>query len=150
MSTSNDGIPMKFIAMFHKPLLDAITNLINNTIDKQQYPTTLKETKIIPLLKQHKNPNDPKSYRGINLSPALAKILDKTYQIQITNHLIDNQLLTQHHHGNVRGASTTTALLTLIDTWTQSLEKGNDLLTLLVDQSAAFRYCRTQNPDKKT
>ena len=39
---------------------------------------------------------------------------------------------------NVRGASTTTALLTLLDTWTQSLERGDDLLTLLVDQSVAF------------
>ena len=38
----------------------------------------------------------------------------------------------------MRGASITTALLSLIDTWTQALEKGNDMLTLLVDQSTAF------------
>ena len=112
--------------------------MVNNTINTQQYPQSLKETKMIPILKLNKNPNDPNSYRGINLSPALAKILDKTYQIQLTEHLIENQLLSQHHHGNVRGASTTTALLTLIDTWSQALDKGIDMLTLLVDQSAAF------------
>ena len=138
MSSSNDKIPMKFISLFHKPLLKSLTTLVNNTIITQQYPNSLKETKIIPLLKPGKNPNDPKSFRGINLSPALSKIIDKTYQLQLSEHLIQNNLISQHHHGNVRGASTTTALLTLLDTWTQSLERGDDLLTLLVDQSAAF------------
>ena len=31
ISTSNDGIPMKFISLFHKPLLNSITTLVNNT-----------------------------------------------------------------------------------------------------------------------
>ena len=138
MSTSNNEIPIKFISLYHKPLQNAITKLINNTITTQQYPTTLKETKIIPLLKPGKNPTNPKSYRGINLCPALSKIIDKAYQTQLSQHMVQNDLISQHHNGNVRGASTTTALLTLLDTWIQSLEKGEDLLTLLVDQSTSF------------
>ena len=138
MSSSNDGMPMKLISLYHQQLLKSITKMINNTITTQQYPNILKETKIIPLLKPGKPPSDPKSYRGINLSPAISKLIDKTYQTQLTQHLIENDLISQHHHGNVRGTSTTTALLTLLDTWTQALENGKDMLTLLVDQSAAF------------
>ena len=129
---------MKFISQFHRPLIKAITNMINQSIILSQYPQTLKETKIIPLLKPHKNPTNSNSYRGINLTPALDKIMDKVLQIQITEHLIKSQLLTHHHHGNVKGASTTTALLTLMDTWAHSLQSGNDMVTLLVDQSAAY------------
>ena len=64
--------------------------------------------------------------------------MDKTMQNQLTKHLVDNQLITHQHHGGVRGSSTTTALVTLLDTWASNLEDGVDTATLLIDQSAAY------------
>ena len=129
---------MKIISIFNKPLAKALIRLVNLTISQGQYPNNLKITRVIPILKPQKEPTSTESYRFINLTPAIGKLIDKTIQTQLTHHLIENQLLSHHHHGNVRGCSTTTALTTLIDTWATNMQAGHDITTLLVDQSSTF------------
>ena len=122
-----------------QPTIDqALLNIINTTFGTAQYTKCLKTAKVIPLLKEGKPPTDPLSYRGVNILPAVGKIIDYMMTNQITQHLETNNLLLQHHHGCVKGRSTISAILTMIHTWSKDLEDGKHSASLILDQSAAY------------
>ena len=137
-SSAMDGISMKFLQRIKEPLLDVILHMVNTAIIQSNYPKSLKQTKVLPLLKKDKDPTNVDSYRGINIIPTLAKIIDKTILIQISNHLESTKLIPHQHHGGIPHKSTATALIELIDTWTESLENGQDSIALIMDQSKAY------------
>ena len=137
-SSSLDGLSMKYLNKIRYPLTEAILHLVNNVIISTKYPTPLKMTKIIPLFKKGKDPTKPASYRGVNLVPSLAKIIDKIMLNQLMKHLEKNELIPHHHHGGVPHKSTATAMTTLIDSWTNSIESGKDAIALIIDQSMAY------------
>ena len=62
----------------------------------------------------------------------------KTLQTQLAQHLTDDNLATHHHHRGVKGQTTTSALLSLLDTWSTIMEQEVDMITLLIVQSAAY------------
>ena len=137
-STGVDGISMKTIKNLQKPLEQPILNLINSTFGTTEYPSNLKQSKVIPLLKKGKPENIPTSYRGINLLPALGKIIDKIVYNQLLKHLELNNLIPENHHGGIQQRSTVTATATLIDKWANNLENNIDTAILIIDQSAAY------------
>ena len=57
---------------------------------------------------------------------------------QLVHHLHSNKLIPHHHHGGFNQKSTVTALTTLIDTWANCLESGEDAIAIAMDQSKAF------------
>ena len=73
--------------------------MINSSISTTIYPKGLKTSKVLPLLKKDKPPNNPESYRGINILPAIGKIQDKILSSQIQKFLADNDLIAPNHHG---------------------------------------------------
>ena len=56
----------------------------------------------------------------------------------MVNHMAENNLLTNDRHGFRSGRSCTTQLLSVIETWTDQLEKGMDIDVLYFDFSKAF------------
>ena len=115
--------------------------MINQTIKTSTYPETLKTAKVLPLYKVStppKSQSDPNSYHGININNSLEKILDKVILKQILTYLVQNELIHESHHGSVKGRSTTTAVATIIDTWTNLVENGEEVAAMAMDQSAAY------------
>ena len=137
-STGIDNISLKTIKQILPVIKHQILHLINTTINSGIYPKSLKCAKIIPILKPNKPQNNPLSYRCVNILPSMAKIIDRTVNSQLTNHLIENNLLLHQHNGGIRGRGTMTAVLSMLDEWVYSLEKGEDSAVLILDQSAAF------------
>ena len=56
----------------------------------------------------------------------------------MVNHMAENNLLTNDQHGFWSGRSCTTQLLSVIEAWTDQLEKGMDIDALYFDFSKAF------------
>ena len=129
---------MKTLKEIFKSIEGAVLNLINTSISTSKYPTNLKTSKAIPLLKQNKKPQDPQGYRLINLLPSLSKILDKVIYKQILEYLDINSIIPHQHHGGRKGRSTITSVSTMLDTWALNHEKGQDLAVIVLDQSAAY------------
>ena len=69
----------------------------------------LKIIKILPISKKDNDLLLTKSWRPINIVPALSKIIEKVLAIQIFNHLMRNKLIHFNHHGSIPGKSTQTA-----------------------------------------
>ena len=63
-SAANDEISIKLLKKIKDPLVPIFQHLVNMTIISSHYPTPLKFTKIVPLLK--KDQTVMKSYRGVN------------------------------------------------------------------------------------
>ena len=49
-----------------------------------------------------------------------------------------NNIILQQHHGAIKGRSTMTAVLSMLDEWAESLENGEDTTILVLDQSAVY------------
>ena len=137
-STGVDELSLKTLKNLQPTIDAALLNIVNTTIGTAKYPTALKTAKVIPLLKEGKTPTDPLSYRGVNILPSVGKIIDSVINKQIIQHLETNQLFLQHHHGCIKGRSTITAILTMIDSWTKDLEQGLHSASIILDQSAAY------------
>ena len=140
-SAGIDGLSTKFLKKVFKQIEHQILHMINQSILTGIYPETLKTAKVLPLFKNSNPPksqSDPGSYRGINILNSLGKILDKVLLRQVLSYLIDNELIHESHHGSVKGRSTTTAIATIIDTWTNLIEQGNEVAAVAMDQSAAY------------
>ena len=100
-----------------------LLHLVNTTIMMSKYPKLLKIAKIVPLLKKDKDETQTSSYRGVNLIPAITKVIDKTILEQLMKHLESNNLIPHQHHGGVNNHGTATALATVIDSWTFKMEQ---------------------------
>jgi hypothetical protein len=73
-------------------LATIITPILNEAIDKHEYPDSLKVTKLIELYKK-KNKQLPENYRPISLLPIIAKIFDTIINNQIMNHLTTHNII---------------------------------------------------------
>ena len=90
----------------------------------------MKATQIIPPYKKGKYPTSTIAYRGVKIIPFISKIVDKVLLKQIMKHLENHDLIPHHHHGGVPGKSTASTMVTLIDSWTKSLESGDDSMSM--------------------
>ena len=89
-STGIDDLSLKTLKNLQPTIDQALLNIINTTFGTAKYPNCLKTAKVIPLLKEGKPPTDPLSYRGVNILPAIGKIIDSMIKNQITQHLETN------------------------------------------------------------
>ena len=137
-STGVDSISTRTLKNLNKALEAPILNLVNLIITQNIYPDNLKLAKAVPLLKQGKLTTDPLSYRAVNLLPALSKIVDRVIAEQFTKFLSDNDAIPYQHHGGIKSKSTVTAIMTLIDQWTEAIENGEKTAVIIIDQSAAY------------
>ena len=69
---------------------------------------------------------------------SLGKIIDRIVLKQILQYLIENQLISEAHHGAIKGKSTMTAVATIVDQWSTLVEDGVEVAGIALDQSAAY------------
>ena len=137
-SSGVDGVSIKTLKRILKPIAPTMLNLVNTCMTTAEYPKNLKTARVIPLLKKDKPPTDPLSFRAINILPSIGKIIDRIINKQITRHLVSNNLLLQQHNGSIKGRSTMSAVLTMLDEWSEDLENHKNNAILILDQSAAY------------
>ena len=137
-SAGMEGITVKSLKRIIKPLYAPILNLVNTCITTASYPDSLKTARVVPLLKSGKNHNEATSYRAINILSSIRKIIYRIINKQLIRHLTTNKLIIHQHHGTIKGRSTMTALVSMLDEWAEALENGESNAILVLDQLAAY------------
>ena len=137
-STARDMISTKTLKSATKSLVPLLLKLVNNSIKQATFPENLKEAKVIPIKKKDKDKLLPSAWRPVNLLPAVGKIIEKVIIKQVTNHLIDNKVIPDNHHGATRGKSTITALASIQDKLLELRDKNQETILLILDQSKAY------------
>jgi hypothetical protein len=84
---------IKDLADFLPPIL---TPLFNASIDENEYPDSLKYTKLIELYKTG-DKTLPSNYRPISLLPIIAKLLDTIINNQLMDYLLEQKMISPTH-----------------------------------------------------
>ena len=110
--------------------------LFRKSIDTGKLPISWKDAHISSAYKSGEK-FLPKNYRPISLTSIVRKCLEKLVRDQITTHMEDNNLLT-NHHGFIKTKSCMTQLLESIEKWTELLDQGYSVDVIYLNFQKAF------------
>ena len=89
----------------------------------QQIPDIRKCANISPIYKKGRK-DEVNNYRPVSLTCILCKILESIIRDKVKEHFISNKLFTNRQFGFLKGRSTVTQLLQILDDWTEASESG--------------------------
>lgn len=136
-SPGNDGINLKAFKHVMVYLLPCIVYLINLSLKKGEFPTRLKEAKVIPLHKGGSK-TDPSNWRPISILPLFAKLYEKVMHRRLYNHLTTYGFLSDTQFGFRKNHSAIHAVQHLTDFINVALEKSVLVLSVFIDFRKAF------------
>ena len=129
---------MKIVKKLSPAIIPHITYLINCIIKTETYPTILKLSRILPILKPDKSLDKIDSYRPINNLSVRDKIVEQFFQDQINDFISLHDIIVEEHHGSRKDHSTLTALSLLNHTLINNYHSGKISTVIQTDLSATF------------
>jgi len=136
-STGSDGLNIQTLKLCCPVILPFLTHIFNCCLSESVFPASWKLANVMPIPKVS-NPKEYKDLRPISILTALVKILEKIMWRQVTEYLVQNDILPSVQSGFRAGYSSTTALLSVTDDIFCSLDSGQLSLLILLDYSKAF------------
>ena len=129
-------------------LLPYLTHLFNFLLQNSLYPELWKRALVRPIPKV-KSPVSPSDFRPISLLCSGSKVMERIVFEQVVDYLETNHLLDDFQSAYRRGFSTQTALLRVLDSMREAVDKRMVTLVVLFDFSKAFdRVCHGRLLDK--
>lgn len=101
------------------------------------FPCCLKESIIHPKLKKGSS-TDMLSYRPLANLSFFSKVLETVVKTRLVGYLEAFQILTPSQHGFTKGKSTESAIAEFLWAVDSSMDMGNPVVALMIDQSRAF------------
>ena len=108
-------------------------NLINMSFKEGVFPEILKNSKIIPILKNKSNKQDLNNYKPITTTPIFSKITEKLAHNQIYNFLDKNKLINNNQYGFLKNKSTNSCLDMFKYNIVKNLELKNFYISIFFD-----------------
>ena len=140
-----DNIDTYVLKLTRPYIVPSLTHIINLSISTHTFPKAYKVAKVVPLYKgKDSDATAPKSYRPVALLPVVSKVLERVVQKQIAEYMDKNQFWHPQHHAYRAHHSTTTAMISMHDSWVEAAEKGYLAGIALIDMSAAFDVVDTK------
>ncbi|KAK3566179.1 hypothetical protein QTP86_028434 [Hemibagrus guttatus] len=134
-----DPIPSAMLQPISPDLLPFITTVINGSLTSGHVPTAFKKARVIPILKKPAlDPSDISNYRPVSLLSFLSKILERVVCNQLSDYLMQNNLLDPNQSGFKAAHSTETALLAVTEKLHAARSAKLSSVLILLDLSAAF------------
>ena len=100
-------------------------------------PDQWKKAKISTILKKG-NKKVASNYRPVSLTSIVCKIMETIIRDCIVEHMKRNKLFSDKQYGFISGRSTTLQLLTVLDMWTEALDRGFSIDVIYMDFQKAF------------
>ena len=136
-SSGVDGISTNLLKDIQYLISKPLMLTINQCLETGIFPSKLKTAKVIPILKR----GDEiifYNYRAISILPSISKVFERIICNQIHNYFHVNYLYFCSQYGFRKENSTELAVLELIDSITQHLDKGTTPINVYLDLSKAF------------
>ena len=137
VSPGSDGIPGHVIKKVIDAILIPIVHICNKSFITGIFPSKFKIARITPIYKKG-DKDELSNYRPISILPVLSKVLERLVCTRLTEHLENNEIITDSQHGFRRNRSTTSAVLTLTDHILQSFDNKQYTLGIFLDFTKAF------------
>ena len=133
-----DPLPLWLVKECIDEFLPIVTNIINLSLTQGEVPLKLKHAVVKPLLKKLDLDLVMKNYRPVSNLPFLGKALEAAVIMQYEEHLKENNLADMKQSAYKKYHSTETLLLKINNDIMASLDKGEAVMLVLLDLSAAF------------
>ena len=115
----------------------SIAMLINKSIKTGTFPFQLKQAKVHPIFKGGTK-SDPSNYRPISILPTVSNHLKKHINKHLMGYLNKHKLLHESQSGFRHKHSCQSALIKLIDSWAECIDRGDLVGALFLDFRKAF------------
>lgn len=136
-SQSDDELTTNLVKKCAHLISGPLTYLLNSSIEEGIFPSALKITKTTPIFKSGDD-TSAANYRQIALLSPFSKIYEKYVAIEVMNFMMKYDLLSKNQYGFQKGKSTVTAMIKLLNTLYEELDRGNKVLGIFLDLSKAF------------
>ena len=136
-ATGVDGISVDMFRRFFWGIGRVLLDVVNASLTTQQVPAAWKHALVTPIPKG-KGPSDPANTRPISILPGVMKLVERVVQVQLTEHLESNRLLSSAQHGYRKGHSTETALTVITERVLSAMDSGEISVLVLLDLSKCF------------
>lgn len=136
-SKGPDNIHPKVIYELRNELAAPLTILFNNSLETGVVPSEWKVAKVTPLFKKG-DKHQASNYRPISLTSVIGKLLESLVKDKLLTHLEANNLICSNQHGFVPKKSCETNLLESLDLFTNVLDGGGAVDSILLDFAKAF------------
>ena len=120
-------------SVIHKPLC----MIFKSSLETGIVPECWKEAVISALFKKG-DKRLASNYRPVSLTSILCKILEKVIRKRIIDHMDNQNLFSNKQFGFLGGRSTSLQLLSVLDSWTEILDRGGEVNTIYMDFMKAF------------
>lgn len=126
---------MKYSAFY---VSEVMTHIFNECLlDNSDFPIQLKNIKVIPIYKKGERKIE-NNYRPISLVPVISKVYESLLHKQISNYFETLHIFTDKQYGYRPSRSTSSAVIKLVDSVVNDLEKGFFVSFRSFDMSKAF------------
>ena len=136
-SSSIDELDNYCVKIAADVIAEPLHHVISLSIMQNRFPTSWKNSKVIPLHKKDSK-LETKNYRPVTILSPFSKILEKIAYEQIYDYFTRNKIFHPDLHGYRLHRNTQTALITMYDRWVKAAMKGQVSGVILLDLSAAF------------
>jgi endonuclease/exonuclease/phosphatase family metal-dependent hydrolase len=136
-SPGPDGIHPRILKEARAQLARPLSKIFQMSLAEGKLPTEWKQAHITPIFKK----GDKRlagNYRPVSLTPIIAKIMEKSIRDALLAHMRQHKLLSKRQYGFISGRSTLLQLLTVLEKWTDELDKGNIVDVIFLDFKKAF------------
>ena len=136
-SCCHDNVLSKDLSLFGDFSATGLSELINKCIERSQFPSQWKLSKVRALFKKGSR-MERENYRPISLLGIPSKVLESIICENIDTHFTKNQLSSPHQWAYKEGYSTELLLLQFTEVWKNEVDKGNVVGVLFIDFKKAF------------
>jgi len=132
-----DQVPSLVVKSVSDSLSPVLAALINRSLTTGTFPDALKIAKINPIYKAG-DKSQIENYRPISLLNTFSKIYERVFLNRLNSYINKHNILHDDQFGFRKNRSTKLALLSFIDTVTDSLDNNDYVISLFIDLSKAF------------
>ncbi|XP_043234147.1 uncharacterized protein LOC122387763 [Amphibalanus amphitrite] len=136
-ATGLDGISVDMFRRYFWGTGQILLDMINTSLVTCQVPAAWKHALVTPIPKG-KGPSAPANTRPISILPGVMKITERVVQLQLTQYLETNKLLSSAQHGYRKGHSTETALSVITEHVLCAMDCREISVLVLLDLSKCF------------
>ena len=136
-SPGPDNIHPRFLKCTSQSLAKPLKILFDLTLFEGKLPSDFKLAEVRPIYKKG-DKSKPGNYRPVSLTSIICKIMETFIKNILNQHLINNNILSEHQFGFVSGRSTITQLIVTLNEWLFSLDNDISVDAAYMDFRKAF------------
>ena len=136
-SPGPDGLHPRFFKEMAEYMKVPLCIIFNLSLSRGVLPAKWKKARVSAIYKKE-NKKVASNYRPVSLTSIICKVMETLIRDHIVDHMKTNNLFSDKQYGFISGRSTSLQLLTVLDIWTDALERGLTLDIIYMDFRKAF------------